>query len=91
MAARKVASVTGDARRALDICRRAVEIAERTNQEKRSPSKGKRSQKMPTPHVGMVHVTAAVSEMFSSPMVTAIRLIYFICFLFVFEVLFLFF
>ena len=30
-AARKVAAVSGDARRALDICRRAVEIAEQTN------------------------------------------------------------
>ena len=28
-AARKVAAVSGDARRALDICRRATEIAER--------------------------------------------------------------
>lgn len=32
-AARKVASVSGDARRALDICRRAVEIAEKQAEE----------------------------------------------------------
>ena len=32
-AARKVAVVTGDARRALDICRRAVEIAEQAQEE----------------------------------------------------------
>jgi origin recognition complex subunit 1 len=31
-ASRKVAAVSGDARRALDICRRAVEIAERSNE-----------------------------------------------------------
>ncbi|KAL2819017.1 P-loop containing nucleoside triphosphate hydrolase protein [Aspergillus cavernicola] len=31
-ASRKVAAVSGDARRALDICRRAVEIAEQTNE-----------------------------------------------------------
>jgi origin recognition complex subunit 1 len=33
-AARKVAAVSGDARRALDICRRAVEIAEQVQNEK---------------------------------------------------------
>jgi origin recognition complex subunit 1 len=33
-AARKVAAVSGDARRALDICRRAVEIAEQVQTEK---------------------------------------------------------
>jgi origin recognition complex subunit 1 len=33
-ASRKVAAVSGDARRALDICRRAVELAEADSQEK---------------------------------------------------------
>ena len=33
-AARKVAAVSGDARRALDICRRAVELAEQTQRER---------------------------------------------------------
>ncbi len=37
-AARKVAVVTGDARRALDICRRAVEIAEAEQQEEEEKS-----------------------------------------------------
>ena len=82
MAARKVASVSGDARRALDICRRAVEIAQRANENELSSSKG-RSRKV-TLCVGMAHVTAAVSEMFSSPMVTAIRLIFFIFFTYLF-------
>ncbi len=73
MAARKVASVSGDARRALDICRRAVEIAALTGKE-RSSSKRKRPGKGSVP-VGMTHVTAAVKEMFSSPIVKAIRYI----------------
>lgn len=41
-AARKVAAVSGDARRALDICRRAVELAEQfqTEQESRGEDQG---------------------------------------------------
>ena len=35
-AARKVAAVSGDARRALDICRRAVELAENTQDQRHS-------------------------------------------------------
>lgn len=35
-AARKVAAVSGDARRALEICRRATELAERDNNQKKS-------------------------------------------------------
>ncbi|XP_062589719.1 uncharacterized protein LOC134251344 [Saccostrea cucullata] len=62
LAARKVAAVSGDARRALDICRRATEITESL-----SPSKTKLSL------VGMTHVNAALQEMFSSPKVVAMR------------------
>ena len=42
LVARKVASLSGDARRALDICRRAAELAQRdiANQNVDSPSKG---------------------------------------------------
>ncbi|EXJ84784.1 origin recognition complex subunit 1 [Capronia epimyces CBS 606.96] len=36
-ASRKVAAVSGDARRALDICRRAVEIAEQSQQSQQTP------------------------------------------------------
>ena len=69
LASRKVAAVSGDARRALDICRRAVEIAQReitksSPQLRRSPGSS---------YVGMLHVNAAVNEMFASPMVMAIR------------------
>jgi len=57
LVARKVASLSGDARRALDICRRATEMAEIAGQEK----------------IGVQHVTKAHMEMFSSPKILAIR------------------
>ncbi|KAL3286652.1 hypothetical protein HHI36_001151 [Cryptolaemus montrouzieri] len=55
--ARKVASVSGDARRALDICRRAAEIAE---------IEGHNCQ------VSMKHVNAALDAMITQPKVKAI-------------------
>ena len=57
LAARKVAAVTGDARRALDICRRATEIAE---------EEGKSL-------VGMMEVSSAIQELFSSPLIMAVK------------------
>lgn len=57
LVARKVASLSGDARRALDICRRATEMAEVAGQDK----------------IGVQHVTKAHMEMFSSPKILAIR------------------
>ncbi|XP_071117576.1 origin recognition complex subunit 1-like [Haliotis cracherodii] len=62
LAARKVAALSGDARRALDICRRATEIAE-------TEAKTKQTVIM----IGMRHVDAALQEMFTSPKVVAIR------------------
>ncbi|KAJ8955846.1 hypothetical protein NQ318_005391 [Aromia moschata] len=56
--ARKVASVSGDARRALDICRRAAEIAE-------AEGKGQL--------VGMGHVIEALDAMITQPKVRAIK------------------
>ena len=50
-------SLSGDARRALDICRRATEMAEAAGKER----------------IGMEHVTRAHKEMFSSPKILAIR------------------
>ncbi|NXH64580.1 ORC1 protein, partial [Rhabdornis inornatus] len=61
LVSRKVAALSGDARRCLDICRRATEICEFTRQ-KRAPEM-----------VRMAHVTEAIDEMFSSPYVNAIR------------------
>ncbi|NWV15369.1 ORC1 protein, partial [Ptilonorhynchus violaceus] len=61
LVSRKVAALSGDARRCLDICRRATEICEFARQ-KRTPE-----------IVRMAHVTEAMDEMFSSPYVNAIR------------------
>ncbi|XP_064103470.1 cell division control protein 6 homolog [Macrobrachium nipponense] len=69
LVARKVAAVSGDARRALDICRRATEIAENEKLSAtpmKSPFKRKAL-------VGMMQVDAALKEMFTSPKITAIR------------------
>lgn len=59
LVSRKVAAVSGDARRCLDICRRAVEIAD------------SRSKKKGTALVGMSHVDEALQDMFSSPKIRA--------------------
>ncbi len=60
--ARKVASLSGDARRALDICRRAAEMAEES-----CKTTGKKT-------VGMAEVRSAIAEMYMSPKVSAVRL-----------------
>lgn len=52
-----MASVSGDARRALDICRRATEIAESNNREL----------------VTISDVTDALNEMIANPRVQAIK------------------
>ncbi|XP_012288625.1 origin recognition complex subunit 1 isoform X2 [Orussus abietinus] len=57
LVARKVAAVSGDARRALDICRRATEIAEMSNGRT----------------VSMSDVNEALSEMIASTKVQAIK------------------
>jgi len=61
LVSRKVASLSGDARRALDICRRATEIAQ-TQQSKNSENS-----------VSIKHVMDAHKEMFCSPKILAIR------------------
>ena len=57
----QVAAVSGDARRALDICRRATELAQA---ELTSEGGGQ---------VGMQHVDRAIQEMFCSAKVMAVR------------------
>ena len=57
LVARKVASLSGDARRALDICRRAAELGERAGAGR----------------VGVAEVARAHQEMFSSPKILAVR------------------
>ncbi|XP_063794955.1 origin recognition complex subunit 1 isoform X2 [Pseudophryne corroboree] len=61
LVSRKVAALSGDARRCLDICRRATEICEFSGKKNESPI------------VKMPHVIEALDEMFSSPYVMAIR------------------
>uniref|UniRef100_A0A8C8VE66 Origin recognition complex subunit 1 n=1 Tax=Pelusios castaneus TaxID=367368 RepID=A0A8C8VE66_9SAUR len=61
LVSRKVAALSGDARRCLDICRRSTEICEFS------------SQKIASGLVSMAHVMKAIDEMFSSPYINAIR------------------
>lgn len=65
---RKVAALSGDARRALDVCRRAVELSESCDDVQASPSK--RAKKYA---VTMVHVNMAVKEMFTSSKIVAMQ------------------
>lgn len=58
---RKVASVSGDCRRALDICRRAGEIAEETTDNSSDVC------------VSMKNVQQALEEMMASPKIRAIQ------------------
>uniref|UniRef100_A0A1I8NNY5 Origin recognition complex subunit 1 n=1 Tax=Stomoxys calcitrans TaxID=35570 RepID=A0A1I8NNY5_STOCA len=67
LVARKVAAVSGDARRALDICRRATEIADA------AASKPENSSKDSMQCVNMMHVQQALAEMIASAKVQAIK------------------
>ncbi|XP_008576252.1 PREDICTED: origin recognition complex subunit 1 isoform X1 [Galeopterus variegatus] len=62
LVARKVAALSGDARRCLDVCRRATEICEFSYQKPDSPGL-----------VTVAHLMEAVDEMFSSSYITAIK------------------
>ncbi|KAB1227670.1 Origin recognition complex subunit 1 [Morella rubra] len=69
-ASRKVAAISGDARRALEICRRAAEIKDyhlkKLNSTTESVSLGKSL-------VGMAEVEAAIQEMFQAPHIQVMR------------------
>lgn len=67
-ASRKVAAISGDARRALEICRRAAEIADYHIKKafKTAPAAGKGL-------VGMSEVEAAIKEMFQAPHIQVIK------------------
>lgn len=65
-ASKKVALVSGDARRALTICRRAVEIAEEECLET-SDTKGVREDEQ-TFSVRISHISLAISETINSPL-----------------------
>lgn len=68
-ASRKVAAISGDARRALEICRRAAEIADfrvKTQALTKNSSQGKVL-------VGMTEVEAAIQEMFRAPHIQVMK------------------
>ncbi|KAJ6259485.1 hypothetical protein Dda_5122 [Drechslerella dactyloides] len=74
-AARKVAAVSGDARRALDICRRAVELVEQANSNAFPPTPSKSAKKAgaaPVPagpaKVTIQTIMKAINEATHSPM-----------------------
>ena len=75
LCARKVGAVSGDARRALEICRLAVEIFEQDQQDRQSqvldPSSVEQQEK--SDKITMDTVNRAVREMMSSPAVACIR------------------
>ncbi|KAF9922232.1 Origin recognition complex, subunit 1, partial [Modicella reniformis] len=80
-AARKVGAVSGDARRALDICRRAVEIVE-TNTQRIEEQRRKASSRNPFEDLGPAPdpeqvsiriIDQAIKEMFASPNVRLIQ------------------
>lgn len=72
-AARKVSAVSGDARRALDICRRAVEIVELRQSTSATSAPIGQAATAPPSHVTIAIVDEAIKEMFTSPSVAFIR------------------
>ncbi|XP_074019118.1 cell division control protein 6 homolog [Numenius arquata] len=70
--ARKVSAVSGDARKALDVCRRAVEVVELEvrSQTLLKPLPGGDSPASPVPkRVGLLHVSRVISEVFGDRLV----------------------
>ncbi|XP_058059448.1 origin recognition complex subunit 1 [Anopheles bellator] len=65
LVSRKVAAVSGDARRALDICRRATELADDQSRKNYNPGQ--------STMVSILHVQAALAEMIASVHVKTIR------------------
>jgi origin recognition complex subunit 1 len=68
-ASRKIAAVSGDARRALDICRRAVEIAETDNMTNSHVNQVS----PPRVKVSITTIMQAIQEATSNPITTHIR------------------
>ncbi|XP_064380796.1 cell division control protein 6 homolog isoform X4 [Dromaius novaehollandiae] len=69
--ARKVSAVSGDARKALDVCRRAVELVERDvrSQTVLKPRPGDASPGRPVPRrVGLPHVARVMAEVYGERM-----------------------
>lgn len=68
-ASRKVAAISGDARRALEICRRAAEI---TDYRIKKSLTSNTSMNAKT-HVGIAEVEAAIHEMFQAPHIQVMK------------------
>ncbi|XP_077209975.1 origin of replication complex subunit 1-like isoform X2 [Tasmannia lanceolata] len=66
-ASRKVAAISGDARRALEICRRAAELADYRFKHSVQSMKATDSLFIGKQLVGMADVEAAIQEMFQAP------------------------
>ena len=66
-ASRKVASVSGDARRALTICRRAVEIAEKDFLSSKEDPGNEQEIENESYHVQISHISKAINETVNSP------------------------
>ncbi|XP_068637543.1 origin of replication complex subunit 1B-like isoform X2 [Aristolochia californica] len=71
-ASRKVAAISGDARRALEICRRAAEIADSRLKQLSSPSTHDNIIQE-NPLVSMADVEAAIKEMFEAPHIQVMK------------------
>lgn len=74
-ASRKVASVSGDARRALTICRRAVEIAEQEFLDTETDLEKPESEQTFTIQIG--HISKAINETINSPIAQLLNLLSF--------------
>ncbi|XP_050363029.1 origin of replication complex subunit 1A-like [Argentina anserina] len=69
-ASRKVAAISGDARRALEICRRAAEITDyRIKKLLSTPNNASEGKAL----VGMAEVEAAIKEMFQAPHIQVMK------------------
>ncbi|KAI9497187.1 P-loop containing nucleoside triphosphate hydrolase protein [Zychaea mexicana] len=71
-AARKVSAVSGDARRALDICRRAVEIVESRQYQLPAPGSAA-GDKAKNTHVTIGIINDTIKEMLASPTVSFLQ------------------
>jgi len=69
--ARKVAAMTGDARKALDICRRSVEI--HNTPIKQSPAQTQTPKSSGSTKVGVRQVSSVISEVYQSAILTKSR------------------
>ncbi|KAK6925639.1 Zinc finger, PHD-finger [Dillenia turbinata] len=68
-ASRKVAAISGDARRALEICRRAAELADYRIKNQKTSDSAVAGKSL----VGMADVEAAIQEMFQAPHIQVMR------------------